>query len=104
MRQCQRNVWFVAHTHTPCVLFLLFQCLALLNKLKELCEQKTRIFHDRLSKCREILTPEQVLKLLVWIHEHNETVAQACPGWGSEHLPVVSKQQQTAAAAATTKS
>ncbi|GKZ00339.1 hypothetical protein MPSEU_000986800 [Mayamaea pseudoterrestris] len=64
------------------------ECLALLNKLKELCEEKTRIFHDRLSRCREILTPEQVLKLLVWIHEHNETVSQACPGWGSEHLPV----------------
>jgi hypothetical protein len=60
--------------------------LALLAKLKELCEQKTRLFHDRLTKCREILTPEQVIKLMVWIHDNNETVSKVCPGWGSENL------------------
>ena len=77
-------VWIVGVLQTLSPVFL--QCLGLLAKLKELCEQKTRIFHDRLTKCREILTPEQVIKLLVWISDNSETVSKVCPGWGSESL------------------
>ena len=62
------------------------QCLVLLGKLKALCEQKTKIFHDRMSKCREILTPRQVVKLILWIDDHSEVLEKVCPGWGSEHL------------------
>lgn len=60
------------------------ECLFLLGKLKTLCEQKTSIFHDRMTKCREILTPRQVVMLLVWINDHSQVLQSVCPGWGSE--------------------
>lgn len=63
------------------------QCLGLLSKLKALCEQKTQIFNDRMDKCREILTPRQVIKLLLWIDEHSQVLEKVCPGWGSEQIP-----------------
>ncbi len=62
-------------------------CLALIAKLKTLCEQKQRIFHDRLSKVQEILSPLQVAKLLVWIDDYSEVLDGVCPGWGSERIP-----------------
>jgi len=62
------------------------ECWALLSKLSELCTQKTSIFNDRMSKCREILTPRQVVRLIIWVDDHTETLAQVCPGWGSEQL------------------
>ena len=68
------------------------ECLALLAKLKTLCEQKTRIFHDRMNKAREILNPMQVVRLLIWIDEHSSLLAHLCPGWGSEHM-VLAKNQ-----------
>lgn len=62
------------------------ECLDLLGKLQTLCETKTGIFHDRLTKCREILTPRQVVKLILWIHDHAHVLENVCPGWGSETL------------------
>ena len=62
------------------------ECLVLLGKLKALCETKTKIFHDRMTKCREILTPKQVVKLLIWIDENSATLGSVCPGWGSEQF------------------
>jgi hypothetical protein len=62
------------------------ECLALLAKLKSLCEQKTQIFHDRMAKCREILTTKQTVKLIVWINEHYQLLETVCPGWGTEHI------------------
>ena len=60
------------------------ETLRLLASLKALCEQKTKIFHDRMTKCREILKPSQVVKCLTWIDQNSETLAKLCPGWGSE--------------------
>lgn len=72
------------------------QCLVLLGKLKALCEQKTKIFHDRMTKCREILTPKQVVKLLIWIDENSNTLGSVCPGWGSEQFQSkTTKNQQS---------
>jgi hypothetical protein len=68
------------------------ECFALIGKLKALCEQKTQIFHDRMSKCREILSPKQVVQLLIWIDGHCHLIAKVCPGWGSERIQ--SKAQQ----------
>ena len=62
------------------------ECLVLLGKLKALCETKTKIFHDRMTKCREILNPKQVVKLLIWIDENSATLGSVCPGWGSEQF------------------
>eukprot|EP00934_Nitzschia_sp_Nitz4_P000102 Nitzschia sp. Nitz4//scaffold9_size221794//49079//50746//NITZ4_001329-RA/size221794-snap-gene-0.91-mRNA-1//1//CDS//3329560950//102//frame0 len=62
------------------------ECLALLATLKSLCEQKTKIFHDRIEKCREILTGKQVVKLIAWIHDHTQLLETVCPGWGTEHI------------------
>jgi hypothetical protein len=62
------------------------ETLALLAKLKALCEQKTRIFQDRMSKCKEILTSKQVVKLIMWVNEHTELLESVCPGWGTEHI------------------
>lgn len=62
------------------------ECLALLAKLKSLCEQKTSIFHHRMSKCREILTSKQVVKLIIWIHDNTGLLETVCPGWGTEHI------------------
>ena len=78
---------------------LFLQCLALLGKLKALCEQKTQIFHNRMTKCREILTPKQVVKLLIWIDENSQTLGAVCPGWGSERMNTTA----AASAAATPK-
>jgi hypothetical protein len=61
------------------------ECLSLLAKLNSLCEQKTQIFHDRMDKCREILTSKQVVKLILWINEHTQLLETVCPGWGTEH-------------------
>mgnify|MGYP005680652643 FL=1 len=60
---------------------------ALLVKLKNLCEKKTRCFQDRMSKCTEILTSKQVIKLIIWINEHTQLLEKVCPGWGTEHIP-----------------
>jgi len=60
---------------------------ALLVKLKTLCEKKTRCFQDRMSKCTEILTSKQVVKLIIWINEHTQLLEKVCPGWGTEHIP-----------------
>jgi hypothetical protein len=59
---------------------------ALLVKLKSLCEKKTQIFQDRMSKCTEILTSEQVVKLILWINEHSNLLETVCPGWGTEQI------------------
>ena len=64
----------------------ILQCLVLLGKLKALCETKTKIFHDRMTKCREILAPKQVVKLLLWIDENSSTLGSVCPGWNSEQF------------------
>eukprot|EP00558_Chaetoceros_sp_UNC1202_P008858 CAMPEP_0197252662 /NCGR_PEP_ID=MMETSP1429-20130617/62275_1 /TAXON_ID=49237 /ORGANISM="Chaetoceros sp., Strain UNC1202" /LENGTH=140 /DNA_ID=CAMNT_0042715105 /DNA_START=63 /DNA_END=485 /DNA_ORIENTATION=- len=62
------------------------EVLQLIADLKALCQKKQKVFSDRMTKCQEILTPEQVTKLLVWIDD-NETVLQnVCPGWGSERI------------------
>lgn len=63
------------------------QCLVLLGKLKGICEHKQKIFHDRMSKCQEILTPIQVVKLLLWVDDHSHLLESVCPGWGSERIP-----------------
>lgn len=62
------------------------ECLKLLAKLRSLCQQKTQIFHDRINKCREILTTKQVVELIKWIDEHTELLETVCPGWGTEHI------------------
>ena len=61
-------------------------CLVLLGKLKGICEHKQKVFHDRMSKCQEILTPTQVVKLLLWVDEHSHLLESVCPGWGSEQI------------------
>ena len=60
--------------------------LQLIAELKALCMKKQKIFADRMNKCQEILTPEQVVKLLVWIDENDSLLESACPGWGSERI------------------
>jgi hypothetical protein len=67
----------------------------LLGKLKTLCEQKTKIFHDRMEKCREILSPKQVVKLLMWINENSSTLGSVCPGWGSEQFQTTKANNNT---------
>ena len=59
---------------------------ALLVKLKELCEKKTQIFQDRMSKCTKILTSKQVVRLISWIDEHSDMLNNICPGWGTEQI------------------
>lgn len=62
------------------------QALDLLEKLRLLCEWKQQIFHSRMSKCQEVLTPMQVVKLLIWVNDNAETLDKFCPGWGSERI------------------
>ena len=62
------------------------QCLVLMTKLKSLCQHKQKVFHDRMTKCQEILNPLQVAKLLVWVDDHADTLETVCPGWGSERI------------------
>ena len=62
------------------------ESVALLAKLRSLCEQKTQIFQDRMNKCQEILTTQQVAKLALWIDENNELLETVCPGWGTEQV------------------
>jgi hypothetical protein len=62
------------------------QALDLLEKLRLLCEWKQQIFHSRMSKCQEVLTPMQVVKLLIWVDDNSETLERVCPGWGSERI------------------
>ena len=62
------------------------ETLALLEKLKSICEQKTQMFRDRMAKCKEILTSKQTVKLIIWINDHYQLLEQVCPGWGTEHI------------------
>jgi len=71
------------------------ECFALIGKLKALCEQKTKIFHDRMSKCREILSPKQVVKLLIWIDGHSHLLESVCPGWQSERIQSKTKPKKS---------
>lgn len=59
---------------------------SLLGKLKALCEKKTQIFQDRMSKCTQSLTSQQVVKLISWINEHTQLLGSVCPGWGTEQI------------------
>ena len=59
---------------------------SLLVTLKHLCEKKTRTFQDRMNKCTEILTSEQVVKLIIWINGNTQLLEKVCPGWGTEHI------------------
>jgi len=67
------------------------ECLQLLANLRGLCAQKTRLFHDRMKKCQEILTPEQVVKLIRWVDENSQVLSSVCPGWGAEQFPLPTK-------------
>ena len=60
--------------------------LCLLGKLKDLCLRKQQVFRDRMKKCQEILTPLQVVKLLLWVDNNNDTLNKVCPGWNSERI------------------
>lgn len=61
-------------------------CLQLIAELKALCARKQTVFHERMTKCQEILTTEQVAKLLIWIDDHGAVLEKVCPGWGSERI------------------
>jgi len=79
---------------------------SLLEKLKDLCEQKNKTFNDRLNKTRQILTPRQVVKLVMWIKNYSDVLGTICPGWTSEQLvkrpkavaPKNSSSEETSAA------
>lgn len=60
--------------------------LMLLQKLKDLCEQKNKTFNDRINKTREILTPKQVVKLIMWVKDYSDVLGTVCPGWTSEQI------------------
>jgi hypothetical protein len=60
--------------------------LDLLGKLRVLCEGKQQVFHDRMSKCQEVLSPIQVVKLLMWVDDNSLVLERVCPGWGSERI------------------
>jgi len=60
----------------------------LLKKLKNLCLHKQKVFRDRMVKCQEILTPLQVVKLLLWVDNNQSTLSHVCPGWVSERINV----------------
>ena len=62
------------------------EVLQLIADLKALCQKKQKVFSDRMTKCQEILTPEQVTKLLVWIDDNASVLESVCPGWGSERM------------------
>jgi len=62
------------------------ECVGLLGKLKSICKHKQEVFNNRMSKCQEILTPLQVVKLLLWVDEHSNILESTCPGWGSERI------------------
>lgn len=63
-----------------------------MRELKVLCVHKQRVFHDRLAKCQEILTPAQAVKLLLWVDENSSVLGQVCPGWDSERISVPPQQ------------
>ena len=69
--------------------------LLLLQKLKDLCEQKNKTFNDRMKKTQEILSPKQVVKLILWIKEHSNVLENICPGWTSEQVVKGSKKAIT---------
>lgn len=70
-------------------------CLRLLGKLKSICEHKQKVFSNRMSKCQEILTPLQVVKLLLWVDDHANILESTCPGWGSERIHCPAKRETT---------
>lgn len=77
----------------------LHACLVLLQKLKDLCEQKNKIFSDRMNKTREILEPKQVAKLILFVKEHTDVFAELCPGWTSEQIVKAKKKRAKAGVA-----
>ena len=70
------------------------EVLQLIVDLKTLCQRKQKVFSDRMNKCQEILTPEQVTKLLVWIDNNEQVLASVCPGWGSERIRDAGKEKK----------
>ena len=69
--------------------------LSLLRKLKELCLHKQQVFRDRMEKCQEILTPLQVVKLLLWVDNNQDTLNHVCPGWISERIVAPNSKHNT---------
>lgn len=39
-----------------------------------------------MNRVQEILTPLQVLKLLIWIDGNDDVLTNICPGWSSERI------------------
>lgn len=74
--------------------------LVLLQKLKDLCEQKNKTFNDRINKTREILTPKQVVKLIMFVKDYSDVLGTVCPGWTSEQIV---QKKRIPAASNTTK-
>eukprot|EP00542_Grammatophora_oceanica_P003599 CAMPEP_0194066936 /NCGR_PEP_ID=MMETSP0009_2-20130614/86292_1 /TAXON_ID=210454 /ORGANISM="Grammatophora oceanica, Strain CCMP 410" /LENGTH=607 /DNA_ID=CAMNT_0038719931 /DNA_START=52 /DNA_END=1875 /DNA_ORIENTATION=- len=62
------------------------ETLQSLRKLQDVCDRKQKIFKDRLTMCQEILTPEQVVKLVLWIDDNTQVLESVCPGWQSERI------------------
>uniref|UniRef100_A0A7S1FWU2 Uncharacterized protein n=1 Tax=Corethron hystrix TaxID=216773 RepID=A0A7S1FWU2_9STRA len=57
---------------------------SLMRELKKLCTHKQKVFHDRMAKCQEILSPIQTVELLLWVDKNSSVLGQVCPGWESE--------------------
>lgn len=73
--------------------------LELIHQLKDLCEQKNKKFNDRMTKTREILTPKQVVKLIMWIKDYSDVLGNICPGWTSEQMMKRKAPQKAGASA-----
>ena len=39
-----------------------------------------------MEKCTRILSPVQVVKLLLWVNKNEGELREVCPGWGSEQI------------------
>ena len=72
------------------------KALGIIKKLKALCDDKTRGFHDEriMSNIQKVLTPQQLIKLLAWVDDHSEELKTAYPQWETDQFLVKSNDSK----------
>jgi len=73
------------------------QNLKLVAQLKSSCAVNFKVFHERMERVRRVLSPRQILKLILWVEDNKAMIEKVAPSWAAHRLKA---RQQAAVAAA----
>jgi len=62
------------------------QTLNLIVKLKTSYGENLKGFHQSMERIRQVLSPMQLMKLLLWIEDNSALIDKASPAWAAERI------------------